>query len=40
MVELDKARPIVKRALDLGVNFFDTAISIPMDDPRRSWESS
>jgi aryl-alcohol dehydrogenase-like predicted oxidoreductase len=25
MVELDKARPIVKRALDLGVNFFDTA---------------
>src|SRR3989441_11716185 len=25
MVEDDKARPIVKRALDLGVNFFDTA---------------
>ncbi len=25
MVELDKARPIVRRALDLGVNFFDTA---------------
>src|SRR2546427_8960357 len=25
MVENDKARPIVKRALDLGVNFFDTA---------------
>src|SRR5438128_12617307 len=25
MVEIDKARPIVKRALDLGVNFFDTA---------------
>src|SRR5260370_20636840 len=25
MVELDKARPIVERALDLGVNFFDTA---------------
>jgi aryl-alcohol dehydrogenase (NADP+) len=25
MVEIDRARPIVKRALDLGVNFFDTA---------------
>ncbi len=25
MVEIDKARPIVKHALDLGVNFFDTA---------------
>ncbi len=25
MVEIDKTRPIVKRALDLGVNFFDTA---------------
>ena len=25
MVEIDKARPIVKRALDLGVNFYDTA---------------
>ena len=25
MVEIDKARPIVKRALDLGVNFFDSA---------------
>jgi len=25
MVEIDKARPIVKRALDLGMNFFDTA---------------
>ena len=25
MVEIDKARPIVKRAVDLGVNFFDTA---------------
>ena len=25
MVEIDKARPILKRALDLGVNFFDTA---------------
>ncbi len=25
MVEIDKARTIVKRALDLGVNFFDTA---------------
>ena len=25
MVEIDKARLIVKRALDLGVNFFDTA---------------
>jgi 1-deoxyxylulose-5-phosphate synthase len=25
MVEIDKARPIVKKALDLGVNFFDTA---------------
>jgi 1-deoxyxylulose-5-phosphate synthase len=25
MVEIDKARPIIKRALDLGVNFFDTA---------------
>ncbi|TMI46109.1 aldo/keto reductase [Candidatus Bathyarchaeota archaeon] len=25
MIEIDKARPIVKRALDLGVNFFDTA---------------
>ena len=25
MVEIDKARPIVKRALELGVNFFDTA---------------
>ncbi len=25
MVEIDKARPIVQRALDLGVNFFDTA---------------
>src|SRR5713101_2213309 len=25
MVEIDKAKPIVKRALDLGINFFDTA---------------
>src|SRR2546428_12130101 len=25
MGEIDKANPIVKRALDLGVNFFDTA---------------
>jgi len=25
MVEIDKARPIVRRAVDLGVNFFDTA---------------
>ncbi len=25
MVEIDRARPIVKRALDLGINFFDTA---------------
>jgi len=25
MVEIEKAKPIVKRALDLGVNFFDTA---------------
>lgn len=25
MIEIDKARPIVKRALDHGVNFFDTA---------------
>ncbi len=25
MVEIDKARPIIKRAVDLGVNFFDTA---------------
>lgn len=25
MIEIDKARPILKRALDLGVNFFDTA---------------
>ena len=25
MIEIDKARPIVERALDLGVNFFDTA---------------
>jgi aryl-alcohol dehydrogenase-like predicted oxidoreductase len=25
MVEIDKARPIVNRALDLGVNFYDTA---------------
>src|SRR5207237_8384408 len=25
MVEIDKARPILKRALDVGVNFFDTA---------------
>jgi len=24
-IELDKARPIVKKAIDLGVNFFDTA---------------
>ncbi len=25
MVEIDKAKPIINRALDLGVNFFDTA---------------
>ena len=25
MLEIDAARPIVKRALDLGINFFDTA---------------
>src|SRR6059036_3771843 len=25
MVEIDKARPILRRALDLGINFFDTA---------------
>ncbi len=25
MVEIDKARPIIKRALDLGINFYDTA---------------
>src|SRR2546428_5196996 len=25
MIEIEKARPIVERALDLGINFFDTA---------------
>jgi aryl-alcohol dehydrogenase (NADP+) len=25
MIEIDKARPILKRALDLGINFYDTA---------------
>ncbi len=25
MLELEQARPIVKRALDLGINFFDCA---------------
>ena len=25
MIEIDKAKPIVKRALDLGINFYDTA---------------
>src|SRR5437016_13018609 len=25
MIEIDKARPIVRRAIDLGVNFLDTA---------------
>jgi 1-deoxyxylulose-5-phosphate synthase len=25
MLEIDKARPIVKKALDLGINFYDTA---------------
>src|SRR5215469_3609606 len=25
MVEIDRAKPIINRALDLGVNFFDTA---------------
>src|SRR5208337_4414513 len=25
MIEIERARPIVKRALDLGINFFDTA---------------
>jgi len=25
MLELDQSRPIVQRALDLGINFFDTA---------------
>lgn len=25
MLEIEKARPIIKRALDLGINFFDTA---------------
>jgi aryl-alcohol dehydrogenase-like predicted oxidoreductase len=25
MIEIDKAKPIIERALDLGVNFFDTA---------------
>ncbi len=25
MIEIDKARPIMKRAIDLGINFFDTA---------------
>src|SRR5205807_10486201 len=25
MVEIEKAKPIVRRGLDLGVNFFDTA---------------
>src|SRR2546430_6653903 len=25
MVEIEKAKPIVQRALDLGINFFDTA---------------
>ena len=24
-VELDQARPIIKKAIDLGINFFDTA---------------
>lgn len=27
MVEIDKAKPIIERAIDLGVNFFDTANS-------------
>ena len=25
MIELDKAKSIVERAIDLGINFFDTA---------------
>jgi 1-deoxyxylulose-5-phosphate synthase len=25
MLEIDRAKPIVNRALDLGINFFDTA---------------
>lgn len=25
MIEIDKARPIMKRALDLGITFYDTA---------------
>ena len=25
MIEIEAAKPIVKRALDLGINFFDTA---------------
>lgn len=25
MIEIDKARPIIKKALDLGINFYDTA---------------
>jgi len=27
MIEIDRARPIIERAIDLGVNFFDTANS-------------
>jgi aryl-alcohol dehydrogenase-like predicted oxidoreductase len=27
MVEIDKAKPMIERAIDLGVNFFDTANS-------------
>jgi len=25
MIEIDQTRPIIQRALDLGINFFDTA---------------
>jgi aryl-alcohol dehydrogenase-like predicted oxidoreductase len=35
MIEIEKAVPIVKRALDLGINFVDTAKSTQTGDLRR-----
>ena len=32
----EASRPLIRQALDLGINFFDTATSIPTARPRRS----
>jgi aryl-alcohol dehydrogenase-like predicted oxidoreductase len=37
MLDEEQSRPVIKQALELGVNFFDTANVIPSAEVRRFW---